>query len=95
LGIFFGVAVGFGVFLVVVGFLVFFFLSSKSEPSDAEVYFTALVARPDLRVDIFAFGVSRFVAWLFRLEMNVLAKSLMGIVKEFGQSERQSLSHGG
>ena len=38
-------------------FLGFRFLSSKSEPSDADVYFTALVAWLDLRVDISAFGV--------------------------------------
>jgi hypothetical protein len=43
------------VFLVVLVFLVLLFLSSKSEPSDAEVYLTSLVARPDLRVDIFCF----------------------------------------
>ena len=61
-GAFFGTLAAFGVFLVVVTpsfecavfvcFLALFFLSSKSEPSDAEVYFTSLVARPDLRVDM-------------------------------------------
>jgi len=29
-----------------------FFVSSKSDSSDADKYFTALVARPDLRVDM-------------------------------------------